>query len=266
MNAVRLGVKVFIMPKYNIVDFLQLLDVYRITFLMLVPTIMTSINKQPYPSQHNLKALESVICGTAPWDLDTAKNFKKQYLRSDVQIKQVYGMTEITSSLLGFAPDDSNDGRSVGWLHANCTAKIVPLEEQDLSQTVPPEYTAGELWVAAPNVMKGYFKRPDETAKTIIHEDGQRWLRTGDIAYFDKEGLFYMVGRHKVRDPLPFCTLLHGSRLNPWTNQEFIKVKGIQVSPAELELTLSLDPRIADAAVAGAKMYGASSRTVRYWC
>lgn len=213
MNAVRLGVKVFIMQKYNIVDFLQLLDVYRITFMMLVPTIMTSINKQPYPSRYNLKSLEGVICGTAPWDLDTAKDFKKKYLRPDVQIKQVYGMTEITSSLLGFAPDDSNDGRSVGWLHANCMAKIVPLEEQEFSQTVPHEYTAGELWAAAPSVMKGYFKRPEETAKTIIYEDGQRWLRTGDIAYFDREGLCYVVGRQKVRYPLPFWNLKHSLRL-----------------------------------------------------
>jgi 4-coumarate--CoA ligase len=84
----------------------------------------------------------------------------------------------------------------------------------------------GELWVRAPNIMKGYWKRPDATRDTLT-PDG--WLKTGDIAYVDDAGKFYIVDRKK----------------------ELIKVKGHQVAPAELEALLRAHPAIADAAVIG---------------
>lgn len=84
----------------------------------------------------------------------------------------------------------------------------------------------GELWVRAPNVMKGYWRNPEATEATKT-PDG--WLRTGDIAYVDENGKFFIVDRKK----------------------ELIKVKGNQVAPAELEALLLDHPAIADAAVIG---------------
>jgi 4-coumarate--CoA ligase len=84
----------------------------------------------------------------------------------------------------------------------------------------------GELWVRAPNIMKGYWNKPEATKETLT-PDG--WLKTGDIAYVDEEGKFYIVDRKK----------------------ELIKVKGNQVAPAELEALLLEHPAIADAAVIG---------------
>lgn len=84
----------------------------------------------------------------------------------------------------------------------------------------------GELWIRAPNVMKGYWNKPDATKETLT-PDG--WLKTGDIAYVDEEGKFYIVDRKK----------------------ELIKVKGNQVAPAELEALLLEHPAVADAAVIG---------------
>lgn len=84
----------------------------------------------------------------------------------------------------------------------------------------------GELWVRAPNVMKGYWNKPEATKETLT-PDG--WLKTGDIAYVDEQGKFYIVDRKK----------------------ELIKVKGNQVAPAELEALLLEHPAIADAAVIG---------------
>jgi len=84
----------------------------------------------------------------------------------------------------------------------------------------------GELWVRGPNVMKGYWRNPKATAETLT-SDG--WLKTGDIAYVDDRGNFFIVDRKK----------------------ELIKVKGNQVAPAELEALLLEHPAVADVAVIG---------------
>lgn len=84
----------------------------------------------------------------------------------------------------------------------------------------------GELWCRGPNVMKGYWRNPKATAQTLT-PDG--WLKTGDVAYVDENGMFFIVDRIK----------------------ELIKVKGNQVAPAELEALLLEHPGIADAAVIG---------------
>lgn len=90
-----------------------------------------------------------------------------------------------------------------------------------------PDHT-GELWVRGPNIMKGYWQNPKATKETIS-TDGERWLRTGDVAYVDDKSRFYIVDRIK----------------------ELIKVKGNQVAPAELEALLLEHPAVADAAVIG---------------
>lgn len=82
----------------------------------------------------------------------------------------------------------------------------------------------GEVWIRGPQVMKGYWKRPEETARTIT-SDG--WLRTGDIGRVDADGYFYIVDRIK----------------------ELIKYKGLQIAPAELEAVLLSHPAVADTAV-----------------
>lgn len=232
MNAPRIGAKVFIMSKFNIELFLRYLDIYRITFMTAVPVVMTMLTKHPHPEMYNLKSIEAVVTGSAPLSQDIAHKVEEMYLRPEVKTKQGLGMTEATCSLIAFAPDDEDDGRSVGWLNANCRAKIVPVEGQDFSSSAPPGVEVGEIWVTGPNIMKGYYKKPKESAETLVWEDGFRWLRTGDIGYADKRGCFYVVDRLK----------------------ELLKVKGFQVAPAELELALQTHPDVADAAVVGAKM------------
>lgn len=113
----------------------------------------------------------------------------------------------------------------MGELNANCEAMIMA-EDGSREITARGPDARGELWVRAPNIMKGYWNKPEATKETLT-PDG--WLKTGDIAYVDEEGKFYIVDRKK----------------------ELIKVKGNQVAPAELEALLLEHPAIADAAVIG---------------
>ncbi|OQU98056.1 hypothetical protein CLAIMM_03889 [Cladophialophora immunda] len=236
INAALLGAKVYIMTKFSLAKYMQYLDIYRITFMTGVPAVIAMLCKQGecVAGKYNLKAIEQVTTGSAPLEPLLGRRLQELYLRPDVQVKQGWGMTETTCSATGFSPDDEDDGRSIGWLNPNCSAKIVTLEEQDFPP-LPTGKAVGELWVSGPNIMKGYWENPKATSETIVEdEDGKRWLRTGDIAYADGRGCFYIVDRLK----------------------ELIKVKGLQVSPAELELFLLNHPDVLEAAVVGAKIDG----------
>lgn len=119
----------------------------------------------------------------------------------------------------------------------------------------------GEFWIRSPNVMKGYWRNPKATAETMTSEG---WLKTGDIAYRDAGGKWYMVDRKKVSTfdlshlgPFIFPTLLNQSdAADPFQREkELIKVRGAQVAPAELEALLLEHSDIIDAAVIGVKTY-----------
>jgi 4-coumarate--CoA ligase len=136
-------------------------------------------------------------------------------------------MTEITCSAMGWHPLDISHTHSVGELLANCSAKI--MSEDGLREL--PWGERGELWVSAPNVMKGYWRNPAATANTLT-SDG--WLKTGDVCFVNEKNKFAVVDRTK----------------------ELIKVKGNQVAPAELEAVLLEHEDVADAAVIGVPMRG----------
>lgn len=193
-----MGVKVYIMMEYSIQKYLLYLDTYRITFLTGVPTLMVQLSKHPMANSYNLKSIESVVTGSAPLNPDIGRLVEKTLLRPGVQVKQGWGMTETTCSATGFAQDDEDDGRSIGWLNPNISAKIVPSDDHEVyDQSIP--HTVGEIWVSGPNIMMGYYKRPRETAETLVHDkDGKCWLRTGDVGYADSRGCFYIVDRMKV--------------------------------------------------------------------
>lgn len=143
-----------------------------------------------------------------------------------------------TCSVLGWDPNEKPTSHSVGELIANCEAMI--MSEDGISEITNRGPNArGELWVRGPNVMKGYWRNPKATAETKT-PDG--WLRTGDIAYVDDDGKFFIVDRKK----------------------ELIKVKGNQVAPAELEALLLDHPAIADAAVIGLQTEDGDERPRAY--
>lgn len=201
MNAARSGVKVYIMAKFDLTKYLTYLDVYRITFMNGVPVILSMLVKHPCPHIFNLKSIESVVSGSAPLNPETGRKFAQLYLRQGATVRQGLGLTETTCSLFQFAADgEEDDGKSVGWLNANCRAKVVPLDNgEEFGDSAPAGVVVGEIWVSGPNIAKGYYKKPQQTAETfVVEQNATRWLRTGDVGYADEKGRFYIVDRLKV--------------------------------------------------------------------
>jgi len=222
INSVKNLTPVYMMAKFDFLEMLQYVQKFRITSLVLVPPVVVAMAKHPATKKFDLSSVESIGSGAAPLGREVCVELEKLWPPGKINVKQGWGMTELTCSALGWNPNEHSESFSVGELNANCEAKLVDDNGNEVKQG-----ERGEIWVKGPNVMKGYWKKPEATRDTIT-PDG--WLQTGDIAWCDENGRFFVVDRKK----------------------ELIKVKGNQVAPAELEALLLDHPAIADAAVIGA--------------
>jgi 4-coumarate--CoA ligase len=226
MNSMKQRVRVYMMPRFDFLEMLQCIEKFRITELILVPPIVIAMAKHPATKMFDLSSIEGVGAGAAPLGREACDQLEKLWPEGQVNVKQGWGMTECTCAVTLFRPDRRSESFSVGELAPNCEAKIVQDED---GKVEAPQGERGEIWVKAPNVMKGYWRKPQATKETIS-PDG--WLKTGDVAYVDEENNFFIVDRKK----------------------ELIKVKGLQVAPAELEALLVDHPDVQDAAVIGVTM------------
>ena len=216
--ALRKGATVVTMPRFDLDEFLRLLEEHRVTFACLVPPIVLALAKHPSVSKHDLSALRNVLSGAAPLDASVSAAVAE---RIGCSVLQGYGLTE-TAPVLSAPTRDPGQARpaSTGLILPNTEVRIVDLE----SGEDRADEDDGEIWVRGPQVMPGYLDDPEANAYTL-REDG--WLRTGDIGHVDADGYLYVVDRLK----------------------ELIKYRGFQVPPAELEALLLQHPSVLDAAV-----------------
>lgn len=216
-SCIRQGTSLVTLPKFDPIVFLETIQKYKVTWAPLVPPIVQFLARHPIVSKYDLSSLRIIFSGAAPLDAETQSLVQKRL--PNVSCRQGYGMSE-TSPVTHFPhPKDIVSG-SVGRTVPNGECKIIDGEGKALG---PGPKNSGELVFRGPNVMKEYLNNPTATSKTII--DG--WLHTGDVAWYDERGNFYLVDRVK----------------------ELIKSKGFQVAPAELEGLLLQHPDIADCAV-----------------
>jgi acyl-CoA synthetase (AMP-forming)/AMP-acid ligase II len=218
MHGLAGGGTIVSMPRFDLAEFLGLVQKYKATVLPLVPPIVLGLVKHPMVGQFDLSSVRLVFSGAAPLGEDMARELSKKL---GCPVVQGYGMTE-ASPVTHLSPtrDAPMKPGSVG--------KVVPGTEVKLIEVGTVEEAApgkeGELWIRGPQIMKGYLGRPEETA-ACLDRDG--WYHTGDVGYVDSEGYFFIVDRTK----------------------ELIKYKGMQVAPAELEALLVTHPAVLDAAV-----------------
>jgi acyl-CoA synthetase (AMP-forming)/AMP-acid ligase II len=177
-----------VMPRFELEPFLDAIARYRVELAPLVPPIMVALAKHPAVDKYDLSSLRLAMCGAAPLGADVEEAVAR---RLGIVIGQGYGMTEVcgASHLHELAPERIRRG-AVGQLVANMEARIVdPETGHDVGL-----HQRGELWVRGPNVMAGYLDDAGATRNTI---DPEGWLRTGDIAYVDQDGYFFVVDRLK---------------------------------------------------------------------
>jgi acyl-CoA synthetase (AMP-forming)/AMP-acid ligase II len=222
--ALSQGVTVVSVPRFDMVQMLELCQKHRITRLYLVPPIVLALAKHPIVDKYDLSSVKQIFSGAAPLGGELAASAAD---RIGCSVAQGYGMTELSPVTHAVREGDYRSG-SVGTLLPNTEARLVdPDSGKEVTLGEP-----GELWIRGPQVMKGYLNNEKATAETI---DGDGWLHTGDIATVDEDGHTFIVDRLK----------------------ELIKVKGFQVPPAELEALLITHPDVVDVAVIGVPDDGA---------
>jgi acyl-CoA synthetase (AMP-forming)/AMP-acid ligase II len=221
MNGpIYFGCATVTMPRFDLADFLRVIEEYKVTHAYIAPPIAVALAKHPIVAKYDLSSLQALVSGAAALSAELAAEVKA---RIGCEVMQGYGMTELSpvshTSLEG-RPDIPVS--TVGSLIPNMQAKIVDPE----SGTELGVGERGELWCRGPNVMVGYLNNDEATAETI---DADGYLHTGDVASVDEQGYFTILDRVK----------------------ELIKYHGYQVPPAELEALLLTHPEIADSAVIG---------------
>jgi len=210
------GVTQVVMPRFDPALCLELIQRYKVTNLFAVPPALLALSNFPDAGKFDTSSLFMIMSGAAPLPPEVAAASSRA-LRTIVL--QGYGMTE-TSPVTNVNPVNRIKDGTVGPPIADTVQKVVSLDDAHEL----PVGEVGELLTFGPQVMQGYWQRPDDTAETLA---GEGWIRTGDIVQCDEEGYVTILDRKK----------------------EMIKYKGYQIAPAELEALLMEHPAVMDSAV-----------------
>ncbi|MFS0553837.1 long-chain-fatty-acid--CoA ligase [Brevibacillus sp. 179-C9.3 HS] len=204
---------------FRIQDALEMIRKYRPSQLSAPPTAFIAMLLHPDFTDDDLQSLKVCRSGAAPIPLEVMNAFEQ---KSGVQISEVYGLTESTTITLRNFMKGVRKPRSVGIPVPNSDVKIVDLET---GRREMPIGEPGEILLKGPQIMKGYWKNPEETARVL--RDG--WLHTGDTGIMDEDGFLYIVGRKK----------------------EMIIAGGYNIYPNEVDEVLYQHPAIAEACTFG---------------
>jgi long-chain acyl-CoA synthetase len=217
--ALKLGTKVVLVYKFVPEQVVELIERERITSFGGVPSIAWQVLEAANFEQHDLSSVLRIGYGGAPAAPDLVRRLNHTF--PNVALSNGYGLTESSSVTSSNAGDDYlSKPTSVGPPVPVCEVKVVDDEGRAL-----PLGEAGELWIKGPNIIKGYWNKPEATASTIT--DG--WLHSGDVAKLDEEGFIYLVDRKK----------------------DIVIRGGENVYCVEVEAALCEHPEVLDAAVFG---------------
>jgi len=210
----------------DVADVLQTIQRTRPAFMMSVPTLFQAMLNSRLVQQRKVdfSSIKVSFSGAAALMAATKEEFESM---TGGRIIEGYSLTEGMMACLVNPLKGRAKLGSIGVPLPDVEAKIVDTETGEGEM---PRGEAGELVIAAPQLMKAYWRNPEETAQTLRRRaDGRLWLHTGDIGYIDEDGYVFLTDRKK----------------------DLIKTSGYQVWPREVEEVLSGHPAVAEAGVAG---------------
>jgi long-chain acyl-CoA synthetase len=213
------GGKLVLLPRFELHMALKQLDKEKPTFFPGVPRLFVALNEAPETAKYDLKSLKACISGAAPLPQAVAERFRQ--VTGGANLVEGYGLTE-TSPVTHVNPFDAPHHGTIGLPIPDTDCRIVDPEDPDRQV---PAGERGELAIKGPQVMKGYWRRPEATAEMIRNG----WLYTGDVAIMDDEGFFRIVDRIK----------------------DMIIVSGFNVYPTEVEAVIFRNPKILKVCVVG---------------
>jgi long-chain acyl-CoA synthetase len=192
MSGVWVGGLQIIIPKYDVEQVLSAIRDLRPTYFPAVPTVFVSLLSHPQVKEYGLDRVRSFNSGGAPCPIEVMEEFETRIGRP---LNQGYGLSE-TSPVTHSTPHMAmRKYTSIGLPMPDTDMKIVDVETGTREM---PIGESGELCICGPQVMKGYWNRPDESAAALRrHDDGRTWFHTGDVATMDEDGYTYIVQRKK---------------------------------------------------------------------
>ena len=222
-HAVASGGSIAIVPRFEAKQVLQTIQKYRCTGFPGVPTMFQALLDHPDLARTDLSSLKVCISGGAPMPAPVHARFEEV---TGVRLVEGYGLTE-TSGVVSANPYEGTRKRgTIGQVVPG--TQILLLDKEDPAR-LAPEGEPGELAVHGPQVMRGYWNRPEAAADTFASHFGKQWLRTGDVATVDADGFLEIVDRIK----------------------DMIAVGGFKVFPSQVEDVLLEHPAVKEALVIG---------------
>ncbi len=217
--------KSVILNTFDLETIFASIDKYSASLVALVPTMYVFMLMYPNPNKHDLSRVKYWLCGSAPLSQATWNQF---YERFGGKIIEGWGLSESGAS----GSSNPCDGRPIKVGSIGVPFKGMSMGIMDEGGNFLGPNATGEIVLKGPSLMKGYWNKPEETAKVIV--DG--WLHTGDVGHVDEDGYYWITDRKK----------------------DLIIKGGENISPRTIEEALYTHPKIAEASVVGMKddVYG----------
>jgi long-chain acyl-CoA synthetase len=187
LRSLERGDLISLHQRFDVEAVMRDIEVKRATAFPGVPTMWIAIASLPDLDKRDMSSLLYCGSGGAPLPVEVARIFER---KTNMKLKSGWGMTETCSPGTGHPPEGPEKPGSIGLMLPGIEIDVVALE--DTKKVLPPG-EVGEIRIRGPNVTKGYWNRPQETAEAFV---GDRFL-TGDIGYMDADGYFYLVDRKK---------------------------------------------------------------------
>jgi long-chain acyl-CoA synthetase len=218
------GTIVLIPNPRDILHVLTAIEKHRVTYYPGVPTMFIGFNNFPGQDKYDLTSLRFAVSAAAPLPPEVQQRFEAI---TGGKMVEAYGLTE-TSPAASMDPVDNPRAHSIGVPLPDTDMKIVDVET---GEKVLPIDEIGEIIIKGPQIMKGYWNLPTETANALrVGPDGQPgWFYSGDIGYMDEDGYFHIADRKK----------------------DMIIAGGYNIYPADVEAVLFEHPKVKEAAVIG---------------